>query len=74
MNLLFNRGIFEFTSVDKAKEIALSKNVRYIVSLGLESKEQWNMYNLGTAEVYDLLTGQEIELEVVDKIVQVLYK
>lgn len=61
MNLLFGRGIYEFTPADSAKEIALEKGRRYAVVLSIEDSEAWNVYDLEGAAVYDLDTG-EVEL------------
>lgn len=58
MNLLFGRGIYEFTPADSAKEIAAEKGKRYAVILNVEDSGAWNVYELAGAVVYDLDAGE----------------
>lgn len=63
MNLLFRRGIYEWTPPETTKEIAAAKEKRYAVTINVESIEECNMYQLGGATVCDLTSDEEWQIE-----------
>lgn len=61
MNLLFGRGIYEYTNYETMVEVALTRGKRYVVMPYIENIEVWS-YDLGGAFVYDLQTGDSINI------------
>ncbi len=57
LNMLFKRGIYEFTNYEKCKNIAQSTNKKYIVLLYVDKIALWNTYKLGGATIYDTETN-----------------
>lgn len=57
MNLLFERGIYEYKDEDAIKEIAKAQEKRYAVMLVVESPGEWDMHRLQGAVIYDLRSG-----------------
>ena len=57
MNCLFDRGIYEFIDGDRLKGIAINKKRQYAVLINIENIAHGNIYDLGGATVYDILSG-----------------
>ena len=53
LNLLFNRGIYEWGDIDSVRDIALQKGKRYAIELKTLDAPG-NMYQLTGAIVYDV--------------------
>jgi len=66
MNLLFGKGIYEYTKPDRLLRRAKSKGKRYAVMITIEDKCVWNMYDLSGGIVYDRETDTVTELTLKD--------
>jgi len=66
MNLLFGRGIYEYISADRLKEIAAERGKQYAVILNIENYESWQVYDLAGATIYDITTGEVRNIQVDD--------
>lgn len=62
MNLLFDRGIYEYTDIEFLRSQATEKRKRYAVILDVENLGNWNVYDLGGATVYDMQTGEYLKI------------
>lgn len=56
VNLLFQRGVYEFTGLEKAQELAVSRGKRYVVMPTVEDYGA-QVYDFGGASIYDMQTG-----------------
>ena len=62
MNLLFDRGIYEFTDIEFLRNQAAEKRKRYAVILNVENPGSWSVYDLSGATVYDMQTGKYLKI------------
>lgn len=62
MNLLFDRGIYEFTNIEFLRSQAAEEGKRYAVILDVENLGAWNVYDLSGATVYDMQTGEYLKI------------
>lgn len=57
LNLLFGRGIYEYTNVDAAWEKAAVSGKRYVVMLNLQGDAEGQVFDLKGAKIYDTQTN-----------------
>jgi len=73
VNLLFDRGVYEWTSMDKAKSIAEEKQKRYIVMLNVKDNSwSWNLYNFSGATIYDLVSNKTTEISINNNLIDAI--
>lgn len=65
VNLLFQRGVYEFTGLEAAQELAVSRGKRYIVMPTVEDYGG-QVYDFGGASIYDMQTGITSLITVLD--------
>lgn len=62
-NLLFNRSIIEFVTIENALSIARSKNTKYLIYF-IPIRRPWQKEIYKTAIIYDLISGNKKEISI----------
>ncbi len=64
MNLLFGKGIYEFTNSDTLKDIAIQRGKQYAIILNVEGSAVGEVYDLSGATIYDVQSGKVSKITV----------
>ena len=72
INMLFGRGVYEWTTLEKLRELASETGNRYAILLKTEKIEPWNMTDFGGAEIFDLYLKRDFKINIESGVISII--